>query len=398
MLSSLLSRQALGIALEQSSSPALPRRRTWACAGGGAVCFPGKAAASCFRAAISRMNSCGPCCHLYPICPAPRGAFTVNEGQGHLGGQGLPGAPDCCQQPQGGGVPTVPEATSGKWNRDEGVRSCCHQGETCLRWPECCPDPLRYRRKCILHMFRDTPLFPSHVGLGEVQSDAVCLASQGETQRERAGGRGMVCSTVPQVGSGGRSERGWGEDAGRAQGPSAGPGPFWTEAAATTTQVWAPRGEQESCHLALHPRRRSLGGGQSLCCFCEGRGGALAESTAPLDGALPPPPFKPSRCQQPYQCPRLIRGDGAETLSWAPMGSRGLVAARRMPPLGARRALPRVARLLLLLCLPGLPLPPGAASPCLEQCKCYLGTLLCQEPNTVRSLAQLRSLENFTDM
>ncbi|KAJ6652406.1 hypothetical protein lerEdw1_011524 [Lerista edwardsae] len=81
------------------------------------------------------------------------------------------------------------------------------------------------------------------------------------------------------------------------------------------------------------------------------------------------------------------------------MGSRGLVSARRMPPLGGRRALPRVARLLLLLlCLPGLPLPPGAASPCLEQCKCYLSTLLCQEPNTVRSLAQLRSLENFTDI
>ncbi|XP_042296895.1 high affinity nerve growth factor receptor isoform X2 [Sceloporus undulatus] len=55
----------------------------------------------------------------------------------------------------------------------------------------------------------------------------------------------------------------------------------------------------------------------------------------------------------------------------------------------------------LALCLLAflLTLPtPGAASPCLEQCRCYLNTLLCQEPNTIRSLVQLRSLENFTEI
>ncbi|XP_063002379.1 high affinity nerve growth factor receptor [Elgaria multicarinata webbii] len=52
----------------------------------------------------------------------------------------------------------------------------------------------------------------------------------------------------------------------------------------------------------------------------------------------------------------------------------------------------------LVLSLAWLLLPPCAASPCLEQCRCYMNTLLCQEPNTIQSLAQLRSLENFTEI
>lgn len=52
----------------------------------------------------------------------------------------------------------------------------------------------------------------------------------------------------------------------------------------------------------------------------------------------------------------------------------------------------------LLLCLGWLCLSPGAPSPCLEECRCYLSALLCQEPRDIHSLAQLRSLENFTEM
>lgn len=52
----------------------------------------------------------------------------------------------------------------------------------------------------------------------------------------------------------------------------------------------------------------------------------------------------------------------------------------------------------LLLCLGWLCLSPGAPSPCLEECRCYLSALLCQEPRGIHSLAQLRSLENFTEM
>ncbi|KAM6434449.1 high affinity nerve growth factor receptor [Liasis olivaceus] len=52
----------------------------------------------------------------------------------------------------------------------------------------------------------------------------------------------------------------------------------------------------------------------------------------------------------------------------------------------------------LVLCLGWLCLPPSAASPCLEECRCYLSALLCQEPDTLHSLAQLRSLENFTEI
>ncbi|CAI5798677.1 Hypothetical predicted protein, partial [Podarcis lilfordi] len=51
----------------------------------------------------------------------------------------------------------------------------------------------------------------------------------------------------------------------------------------------------------------------------------------------------------------------------------------------------------MLLCLAGLLLPRSAASPCLEQCRCYMNTLFCQEPNTIQNLAQLRGLENFTE-
>ncbi|XP_053134998.1 high affinity nerve growth factor receptor [Hemicordylus capensis] len=40
----------------------------------------------------------------------------------------------------------------------------------------------------------------------------------------------------------------------------------------------------------------------------------------------------------------------------------------------------------------------GTASPCLEQCKCYLNALFCQEPNSLQNLAQLRGLENFTEI
>ncbi|XP_034280922.1 high affinity nerve growth factor receptor isoform X1 [Pantherophis guttatus] len=52
----------------------------------------------------------------------------------------------------------------------------------------------------------------------------------------------------------------------------------------------------------------------------------------------------------------------------------------------------------LLLCLGWLCLSPGAPSPCLEECRCYLSALLCQEPRDIHSLAQLRSLENFTEI
>ncbi|XP_048349818.1 high affinity nerve growth factor receptor-like [Sphaerodactylus townsendi] len=43
-------------------------------------------------------------------------------------------------------------------------------------------------------------------------------------------------------------------------------------------------------------------------------------------------------------------------------------------------------------------LRPSLASPCLEQCRCYMNTLLCLEPNSIQSLSQLRSLENFTEV
>ncbi|XP_026575957.1 high affinity nerve growth factor receptor isoform X1 [Pseudonaja textilis] len=52
----------------------------------------------------------------------------------------------------------------------------------------------------------------------------------------------------------------------------------------------------------------------------------------------------------------------------------------------------------LLLCLGWLCLSPGGPSPCLEECRCYLSALLCQEPRDIHSLAQLRSLENFTEI
>ncbi|XP_054855442.1 high affinity nerve growth factor receptor isoform X2 [Eublepharis macularius] len=52
----------------------------------------------------------------------------------------------------------------------------------------------------------------------------------------------------------------------------------------------------------------------------------------------------------------------------------------------------------LVFCLAWLLLPPSSASPCLEQCRCYMNTLLCLEPNSIQSLSQLRSLENFTEV
>nr|XP_056709548.1 high affinity nerve growth factor receptor [Euleptes europaea] len=58
--------------------------------------------------------------------------------------------------------------------------------------------------------------------------------------------------------------------------------------------------------------------------------------------------------------------------------------------------LPGLAR--LAFCLAWLLLPPSSASPCLEQCRCYLNTLLCLEPDSIQSLSQLRSLENFTEV
>ncbi|XP_060614618.2 high affinity nerve growth factor receptor [Anolis sagrei] len=65
----------------------------------------------------------------------------------------------------------------------------------------------------------------------------------------------------------------------------------------------------------------------------------------------------------------------------------------------ARRAPWGRAGLALCLLAWLMPLPPPATpSPCLEPCRCYLNSLLCQEPNTIRSLAQLRSLENFTEI
>lgn len=53
---------------------------------------------------------------------------------------------------------------------------------------------------------------------------------------------------------------------------------------------------------------------------------------------------------------------------------------------------------LALLCLVCLLLPPCSPSPCLEQCRCYMNTLFCLEPTSIQSLAQLRSLENFTEV
>ncbi|KAJ7307350.1 hypothetical protein JRQ81_009361 [Phrynocephalus forsythii] len=69
-----------------------------------------------------------------------------------------------------------------------------------------------------------------------------------------------------------------------------------------------------------------------------------------------------------------------------------------MLPWGHGSALAGTAGLLVLSLVGVAWLPPSAASPCLDQCRCYLNILLCQEPNTLRSLAQLRSLENFTEI
>ncbi|XP_072840539.2 high affinity nerve growth factor receptor isoform X1 [Pogona vitticeps] len=69
-----------------------------------------------------------------------------------------------------------------------------------------------------------------------------------------------------------------------------------------------------------------------------------------------------------------------------------------MVPRGQGRGLPGVAGLLVLFLVGVSRLPQNAASPCLEQCRCYLNILLCQEPDTIQSLAQLRSLENFTEI
>ncbi|NWX10838.1 NTRK1 factor, partial [Caloenas nicobarica] len=54
----------------------------------------------------------------------------------------------------------------------------------------------------------------------------------------------------------------------------------------------------------------------------------------------------------------------------------------------------------LLLPLPLLPLPaPGAADPCPRPCRCpRAGSLLCREPGTVDSLAQLLGAQSFTDV
>ncbi|XP_077174385.1 high affinity nerve growth factor receptor isoform X2 [Paroedura picta] len=60
------------------------------------------------------------------------------------------------------------------------------------------------------------------------------------------------------------------------------------------------------------------------------------------------------------------------------------------------RMLPRLH--WLGLGLAWLLLPLSVASPCLEQCRCYLNTLLCLEANSIQSLMQLRSLENFTEV
>lgn len=75
----------------------------------------------------------------------------------------------------------------------------------------------------------------------------------------------------------------------------------------------------------------------------------------------------------------------------------GCCSGSDMQP-GGRSRLRASAGPLLLLCLGWLCLSPGAASPCLEECRCYLSALLCQEPRGIHSLAQLRSLENFTEM
>lgn len=54
------------------------------------------------------------------------------------------------------------------------------------------------------------------------------------------------------------------------------------------------------------------------------------------------------------------------------------------------------------LCLAALLLPlpaPGAARPCPWPCRCpRAGSLLCREPGTVGSLAQLLGTHSFTDV
>ncbi|XP_028566170.2 high affinity nerve growth factor receptor isoform X2 [Podarcis muralis] len=75
---------------------------------------------------------------------------------------------------------------------------------------------------------------------------------------------------------------------------------------------------------------------------------------------------------------------------------RDFLSRQPRMPLRGRRMLWGCAG--MLLCLAGLLLPRSAASPCLEQCRCYMNTLFCQEPNTIQNLAQLRGLENFTEI